>query len=178
VSRFVFARYRPWIAVDRYLLLLRRGVRAPDLGPLIPRLRSPVATQGLHFAVHPCDWGAAADFLPRREGGETLDLPIRRRREEGDARVLELEVPPQARAEGHPLLEVTLSGPAPAAFSLSDADPPADDRREIRFRTARGAPRPLEVPVGSCLQWHGYEASTLYLRQQGGAPVRRVRLVR
>jgi hypothetical protein len=41
----------------------------------------------------------------------------------------------------------------------------------ITANTMAGMGDSLAVRVGSCLQWHGYQTSTLYVMQTGGAPI-------
>ncbi|MDX6204502.1 MAG: hypothetical protein QOF39_559 [Frankiales bacterium] len=49
-------------------------------------------------------------------------------------------------------------------------------QRLITASTLDGMGDTLSVRVGSCLQWHGYDTSTLYVLQVGGTPVTSLRL--
>jgi hypothetical protein len=59
-----------------------------------------------------------------------------------------------------------------AYFELSDSRrvPQARDRR-IVWTSLPVAGDEMQVRVGSCLQWHGYQGPTLYLTQHGGRTV-------
>jgi hypothetical protein len=158
-------------------LLLRKRARPPDLRAVLPALRSDVATADLHFGTHPCDWGYAPDFLPRRAGSSGAARRVGLRRGPDPGRV-ELHVPEAWRHGGWARLEIALDAPRGGDFVLSDRDPGPDDRREVRFRTRPEGPRPYRVQVGSCLQWYGWAGDTLVLRASEGARVRSVALRR
>jgi hypothetical protein len=174
VSRWVFERYRPWIALDRFIFLLRKDVQAPTL----PRFESPVDTEDLAFSGVPCDWGYAPSFLPARptRPGPPMDLvlsPYHRSR-----RIETFVVPPEARATGYGLLELTLDGARDDFIRISDEWPMRNRRRFIRLRTRPLDLEPLRVPVGACLQWWGYPGARLFLEHSPAVRVLGARLHR
>jgi hypothetical protein len=65
------------------------------------------------------------------------------------------------------------------AFVLADR-PGArrTSRRAIAFRSLDRGRRVIRVRVGSCSQWHGYDAATLQLASSVPQDVRAIRLVR
>ena len=46
--------------------------------------------------------------------------------------------------------------------------------RTVTFSVLPVSGNTIDVRVGSCLQWHGFEGSRLYLTQEGGAPIEKV----
>jgi hypothetical protein len=62
-------------------------------------------------------------------------------------------------------------------FVLADvANPTA--RQEITFESLPLSGNRVAVPVGSCLQWHGYGGVSLYLRSTSRSRPTKVELVR
>ena len=81
------------------------------------------------------------------------------------------QIPSGVIIADYDLLTLHASGPiGPSLVTISDA-PGAAARHDIIARALRSSGAALGVRVGSCLQWHGYPAGTLYVAQTGGAPI-------
>jgi hypothetical protein len=81
------------------------------------------------------------------------------------------QIPSGVIIADYDLLTLHASGPiGPSLVTISDA-PGAAARHDIIARAQRSSGAALGVRVGSCLQWHGYPAGTLYVAQTGGAPI-------
>jgi hypothetical protein len=106
-----------------------------------------------------------------------------------EARLLSIPVPESANLASFTL--ATFTAPAvigAARLDLTDQTSPeagsADpgvrpvvrDSHEITAKVLPSAGSSLAVRVGSCSQWHGYRARTLYLLQTGGVPITGLRL--
>jgi hypothetical protein len=91
-----------------------------------------------------------------------------------DVRVSEVHVPAGTRLDEYSLLTVGRSNGAlgKTSFELSDSRRvPLDRDHRIVWESLPVAGDQMRVRVGSCLQWHGYQGSTLYLTYGRGRAV-------
>ena len=94
-------------------------------------------------------------------------------------RVSKLTVPGTEPLATYDLATFSAAGPIGSAqLTLSDGlvSSVADNGHQIQATTLPLSGSAMSVRVGSCLPWHGYASRTLYLTQDGGAPVTKVTL--
>jgi hypothetical protein len=174
VSDFLFDHYRPVIWAGGSLLLLRNDLNLPAGWPAGLDLNERPVTEDLYFLGFPCDWRYAPNFLevePEPTEVGAVDLPIRAPSATGAM----LDLPPGFQS--YDWLEIrTRGGLVSDEFILTD-DPLAPGRA-ISFRAlSRAGPRYL-VRVGSCPQWHGYQAGPIQLLHDAPKDILAVRLLR
>lgn len=174
VSDFLFDHYRPVLWAGGSLLLLRNDLDPPAGWPAGLDLNERPVTEDLYFLGFPCDWRYAPNFLevePEPTEVGAVDLQVRASSASG----VMLDLPRGFRS--YDWLEIRTGGSlASDEFILTD-DPSALGRA-ISFRAlGRAGPRYL-VRVGSCPQWHGYQAGPLRLLHDAPEDILAVRLLR
>jgi hypothetical protein len=91
-----------------------------------------------------------------------------------------VEVPAGVDLSEYELLSLSASDNRPIGRSrvaISDRIVTEEGRNPwIGVDVLRSAGDTIDVRVGSCLQWHGYEGDRLYLFQDAGRPIREIRL--
>jgi len=81
------------------------------------------------------------------------------------------QIPSGVTIAGYDLLTLHAAGPiGPSDLTISDL-PGIVPGHDIYLHALPSSGATLGVRVGSCLQWHGYPAGTLYVAQTGGAPI-------
>jgi hypothetical protein len=174
VSDFLFDHYRPVIWAGGSLLLLRNDLNPPAGWPAGLDLNEPPVTEDLYFLGFPCDWRYAPNFLevePEPTEVGAVDLQVRA----SSATEIMLDLPRGFRS--YDWLEIRTEGIL-AADEFILTDDPSALGRAISFRAlSRAGPRYL-VRVGSCPQWHGYQAGPLRLLHDAPQDILAVRLLR
>lgn len=90
-------------------------------------------------------------------------------------RVYTLRIDPKLDISSFRYIEITSTRTLGATFNLGDV--PEDQGRDIAFSRLTSGPSRLDVPVGSCLAWHGY-VGALQLIETGSGLVSTVQLGR
>jgi hypothetical protein len=142
----------------------------------VPRLRvKPVSTK-LYFTSKTCAWRDIPNFLPSTPAGRSVFLPVTARAHTGDVTTSVVTLPAGLSLANYDLLTLHADRSlGTGKITISDtAEAPAS--HDITASVLPGSGTSLSVRVGSCLQWHGYSATRLYLRQVGGAPISGVEL--
>jgi hypothetical protein len=192
VSEYLLDRYVPVREVHGFVLMQ-------------PRESGVAEDPELYFRVGACDWGHVPRFFAPRPAGDQAPLSVAvRARESETTPTWELTVPERG-LDGYRWLEITTSSPPGGArFELGDRlELTRDELIASRVRAAvergdlellAGARALSSVPtrrigfnaddttvlvrVGSCAQWRGYRARTLYLTSAAPQDVVAVRLLR
>ena len=162
VSAYILNHYRPLVYSSGELVFI-----ADDVTPVpLPKLVGHPTFDQLYFSQGTCDFGNIPDFLSTPAPGATaLNLPIHAVASRGRGHLYRVDLP--ASRSNYEWLALDRSGSGPAGITLgnivraSGADVPWHDITWV----AKG-PTTTVVPVGSCLQWHGF-GPTLYLRYVG-----------
>ena len=85
-------------------------------------------------------------------------------------------IPASVTITDYGLLTLHAGGPlGPSDITISDV-PGGSADQDIDAHALPPSRATLGVPVGSCLQWHGYRSHTLYVSQTTGAPIERLQL--
>ena len=99
------------------------------------------------------------------------------------AQLMSISVPPSVNLSSFPLATFSANGEiGNAHLVLTDQSPLPSDAGVVNgYHDISATSLPLtgssmSVRVGSCLQWHGYSGTTLYLLQDAGRPVTQLRL--
>jgi hypothetical protein len=169
VSQYLLDNYRPVLRTQGVLLLLRDDLMASR--PPVPRLQAPAVSTDLYFGSSTCAWGDVPDFLPSVPAGRSIDLPVTSRLRTGDVITGVVQLPAGLSLASYDLL--TLHGDRPigtSAITISDTEA-APAGHDITTTAMPASGTSLSVRVGSCLQWHGYSTTRLYVRQVGGTAI-------
>ncbi len=173
ISQYVLDGWTPVLAAHETLFMLRNDLLADQPAP--PALDGVADTTDLYFSQPVCDWGYAANYLGSEPDGEQVTLPVE---QEGGRGVVAL--PPGLDLGSVQMVRFEAEREIGSAH-VGISDVPADatvpgGRRTVTFSVLPSSGNAIDVRVGSCLQWHGFEGSKLYLTQEGGAPIERVTL--
>jgi hypothetical protein len=168
VSQYLLDAYVPVRAAGGFVLMAPRGAGAtPD--------------RALYFRAPACDWGDVPNFFaPEPARGAAARSLSFGPATPGSRRRWTVRLPRDGTASRYRWLEVETGAPLrEGAFVLSDVPgAPRTSRRAIAFRSLDRGGHVIRVRVGSCSQWHGYDADTLQLASSVPQDVRRIRLVR
>jgi hypothetical protein len=181
VSQYILDHYQPLVSVDGQILY---GDASARLSPAVAsglRLSTAPISDGLPFRGLPCDWGTAPEFLkvspPPRKGAPEAVL-LRADSVVGAEGIWRLQPPAGETWSAYRWLEVRSPGGGLPAGQWTLADSwPSPAQRQITFKSLPGRSAALRVYVGSCAQWHGYDAAPLYLSAAGRAEPLSVRLL-
>jgi hypothetical protein len=161
ISTYLLDHYRPLANVQGQLLLLRDDLAAHP-APM-PVLDPPARTTNLYFSSFGCNLHDIPNFLTEpsdlgtRPGVTATFAPTS---VPGTWRVV---LPPGLNLASYPYLQVRSAAPlGHSAFAFSNAvgAPPSN---LVQFSAVPRSGHRLDVDVGDCLQWHGYQSSSLYL---------------
>jgi hypothetical protein len=182
ISQYVLDHYRPLVDVDGQLLMIRDDLAAS--APPLPALDVPFTTADLYNDMPACNWGDVPNFfavpgaVPR---GTSISLPVSTEAPQvhvsasGTRTTTELStisIPPGVDLASYQWVEFNPAGVPLGAEWLSLSDVPAvGGPHSIDFATLARIRRNFYVQAGSCIQWHGYTARTLYLSAEGKTPV-------
>ncbi|HLI56106.1 MAG TPA: hypothetical protein VKY26_03630 [Actinomycetota bacterium] len=160
VSDYLLSHYHPFVSVDNFFLLLRNSVDLPATWSAGLHLSQPLITTGLAFDESACDWGYVPNFLqvpspPSEAGAATLGLA------QMSPTSLQLDLPSSPLTSYHWLEVDSSKGLSADRFVVSDGTPSSS--HDIDFNTVGRSNTKTLVEVGSCLQWHSYQTSTLTL---------------
>ena len=182
VSQYVLDHYRPLVDVQGQLLMIRDDLAAT--APPLPPMGVPSSTSGLYFDMPACNWGDIPNFFDvpgtvRR--GTTVSLPVSVEASKVHVNasgkvittvVSTVSVPPGLDLASYQWVEFNPAAVPLGSESISVSDfPLVGGLHSIDFSTLARIHRNFYVQVGSCIQWHGYTARTLYMSVQGAAPV-------
>lgn len=169
VSQYLLDHYQPVLLTDGELLLLRDDLMASR--PPVPRLLQQPVSANLYFSGATCAWGDVPNFLPTAPAGRSMLLRVTARVRTGDVTTSVVTLPAGLSLARYDLLTLRADGPiGTSGVTISDtAAAPASHDITATALPASGSS--LSVRVGSCLQWHGYSSTRLYVRQVGGTPV-------
>jgi hypothetical protein len=182
ISQYVLDHYRPLVDIQGQLLMIRDDLAAT--APPLPAVDVPSSTTGLYFDMPACNWGDIPNFFDvpsalRR--GTTVSLPVSAEAPKvqvnasGKMTTTEfstISVPPGLDLASYQWVEFNPAGLPLGTESISLSDFPIHGGlHSIDFSTLAWIHRNFYVQVGSCIQWHGYTARTLYLSAVGSAPV-------
>jgi hypothetical protein len=171
ISQYVLDGWTPVLAAHETLFMLRNDLLTDQPAP--PEIDGVADTTDLYFSQPVCDWGYAANYLRSEPDGEQVTLPVER---EGDRAFVTL---PPGLDLGSVQLARFEAGREIGSAHVGISDVPADavvpgGWRTVTFSVLPVSGNAIDVRVGSCLQWHGFEGSRLYLTQDGGAPIEKV----
>ncbi|MGH2719661.1 MAG: hypothetical protein ACRDJU_13945, partial [Actinomycetota bacterium] len=160
VSDYLLSHYQPFVSIDGFFLLLRDGTALPSTWSAGLHLSQPLISTGLAFDESACDWGYVPNFLqvpspPSEAGAATLGV------RQVSPTSLDLELPPGPLTTYHWLEVDSGKGLSADRFVLSDGV--QDASHQIDFATVGRDNTKTLIEVGSCLQWHSYQSSTLTL---------------
>jgi hypothetical protein len=184
VSQYLLDNYRPLMSIDGQLLFIRDSVGR--LAPLPTGLSQAPNTdvQSLYFDAPTCSWGYAPNFLapgPVIQSGSALVLGTTAPASAGPASrysVSKLTLAPGVDLARYRWLVISYGKRVGNdQFVLADVAYPTA-RQEITFESLPLSGNRVAVPVGSCLQWHGYGGVSLYLRSTSRSRPTKVELVR
>jgi hypothetical protein len=172
VSQYVLDGWKPLLVTQGVLFLLRDDLLSHR--PPVPHVSPAPVTTDLYNSQPECNWGDSANFLESDPAGRSVTVQARRVTTLGGAtptRVIEFRVPGRTPLWRY---ELATFGAArqigTSTLTLSDAAS-APSTAEIAAGVLPVTGSRLAVRVGSCLQWHGYRRHTLYVEEQGGAPI-------
>jgi hypothetical protein len=169
VSQYLLDNYRPVLRTHGVLLLLRKDLMASR--PAVPRLREQPESAGLYFSSAACAWGDIPNFLPAAPAGHAVFLPVTARVRSGDVTTSVVTLPAGLSLTSYDLLTVRADRSiGTSAITISDT-PTTPAGHDITTTVMPASGASLSLRVGSCLQWHGYSSTHLYVRQVGGAPI-------
>lgn len=174
VGQYLLDHYKPVLLTHGTLLLLRDDLMASR--PPVPRLRQQPVSANLYFSGATCAWGDVPNFLPSAPAGRSILLRVTARVRTGDVTTSVVTLPAGLSLARYDLLTLRADGPVgTSGVTISDtAAAPAGHDITATALPASGSS--LSVRVGSCLQWHGYSSTRLYVRQVGGIPIGGVEL--
>jgi hypothetical protein len=169
VGQYLLDHYRPVLNTHGVLLLLRDDLMASR--PPVPHLRQRPVSTSLYFSSFTCTWGDTPNFLPSNPAGQSIFLRVTARVHAGDVTTSVVTLPAGLSLSRYDLLTLRAGRPiGTSGITISDTlAAPAGQDITTTVLPASGAN--LSVRVGSCLQWHGYSSTRLYVRQVGGAPI-------
>jgi hypothetical protein len=169
VSQYLLDHYQPVLLTDGNLLLLRDDLMASR--PPAPGLRHQPVSANLYFSGATCAWGDVPNFLPSAPAGRSILLRVTARVHTGNLTTSVVTLPAGLSLARYDLLTLRAGGPiGTSRVTISDtAAAAAGHDMTTTVLPTSGAS--LSVRVGSCLQWHGYSSTRLYVRQVGGTPI-------
>jgi hypothetical protein len=176
VSQYILDHYRPLVSVDGQIIYADGAVDLPSPESLHLHLSQPPVTADLPFRAGTCSWGYAPSFFSISPPPPAHELPpvelsladVGSRvgsgnSPSGKSRWVRLVPPGGHHWSDYRWLQIEIRGSfRDDAWVLTDS-PSAGDRPPIAFRTLSGSSHPYRVLVGSCPQWHGYQAEPLYV---------------
>jgi hypothetical protein len=174
VGQYLLDNYRPVLETHGFLLMLRDDLMASR--PPVPRLRQRPISTNLYFSSSTCAWGDTPNFLPSDPAGQSIFLRVTSRVHTGDVITSVVALPAGLSLSRYDLLTLRAGRPiGTSGITISDTLA-APGYRDITTTVLPASGANLSVRVGSCLQWHGYSSSSLYVRQVGGSVISGVEL--
>jgi hypothetical protein len=169
VSQYLLDNYRPLLSTHGVLLLLRDDLMASR--PPVPRLLQRPVSTNLYFSTGTCAWGDAPNFLPSAPAGRSVFLRVTASVHAGDVTTSVVRLPADLSLSRYDLLTLRAGRPiGTSGITIADARA-SSAGHNITTTVLPASGASLSVRVGSCLQWHGYSSTRLYVRQVGGAPI-------
>jgi hypothetical protein len=172
ISTYLLNHYRPLANVQGQLLLLRDDLAAHPK-PL-PVLNPPAQTTNLYFSSFGCDLHDIPNFLSVPSDLGTQPHVTASFEPTGYQGVWKVELPPGLNLAYLVLQTAAPLGTSAFAFSNQVGAPPSN---LVEFNALPRSGHTLKVDVGGCLQWHGYQSSSLFLSASTPTPPT-LRLVR
>jgi len=161
VSEYLLANYRPIVNVGTELVLIRNNLAAHPK-PL-PAVSVPTLTTGLYFTSFECNFGDIFNFYKTPASLGSNHGITARLAPTSTSGTWKIDLPPHTeltrfqwiRIESHQNL-------GSATFELSDSVD-ASPSHVIAFESLPSSGDEINVLVSGCLEWHGYDSSSLYL---------------
>jgi len=168
LSEYLLNNYHPLARIHSALVMERNDDRP------VPKFTDDV----MKFGFEPCDWGYTPSFQAEHwKGDEEVNVPYASFTK-GDTFVTELSLK-MPDWKSHRLLEIEFEKLEPDFFMLSDRalEHPLP-LHMITFFSRKEGTMKYRIPVGSCMQWKGFEKDILQLVHKSPQTIRSVKLLR
>lgn len=183
ISQYILDNYQPTVDVQGQIIMLRDDL--VSTAPALPSLAVPPITTGLYFAGEPsCDWGDVPDFLdPPAPSEIAAGVPVTTALVNGEAiaggaTLLSMSMPGSGALGAYQWLEFqSPDGFGQATIEVTDQTLGAQPSHLITFHALPQVGDTVYLRVGSCIQWHGYDAGDLHLVVQRGPADMSVRVL-